>query len=141
MANRSVVPKFLLQQTKIIFFHQNPFAAENDWGLMLKKCTFFTQGTEQQDADNTLPFRAGILWDLKYSEAWWTDEGGHPTKKARYDDFVFAIGSTVSVRRSKEVKQDGFSTYTIIDKTATINPMEFDKTIVNGEECITLWLK
>jgi hypothetical protein len=44
----------------------------------------------------------------------------------------------VSVRRSKEVKQDGFSTYTIIDKTATINPMEFDKTIVNGEECITL---
>lgn len=127
------IPKWLLSKNKVIYYHENPLADGNDWGIALIDVLFAANSNNSAIAK--------ILWDVKLSSAWQTDEAGHPIKKLKLDDYRFVKGGSIAIRRSPLLKQDGFHIYAIIGKVACENPLEYELPTFDGENIIEILLE
>lgn len=127
------LPKWLLSKNKTIYYHEDPFSKSNDWGLMLKDVLFCTNTTNTGFAR--------ILWDVKLSSAWTTNEKAEAVKKLKLDDFRIIKGGSIAVRRNPLLKQDGFHLYAIFGKQACENPLEYETPSFNGENIIEYLLE
>jgi hypothetical protein len=96
------LPISVLNKVKQIYYHENAFADEHDYGYLIENAFYTTNISYTQDFKPQAFHPSGILIiDKKQTRIWTTDRNGNRVAELKNHNFQLSEGATISMRRSE----------------------------------------